>query len=119
MTSAHNDRHLVRMEVNASSEQLAARLSTANGELMSASSIRSRQLYLGLNARISLYRIPLTANYRRLHLLWLHENRAWDPHWQQIAFFDKFRFNFGTMMATYMLDAVPVNAAFQSAYWTS
>ncbi|PRD27075.1 UNVERIFIED_CONTAM: tc3a [Trichonephila clavipes] len=52
MTSAHDDRHLLRMGVNnrtASSGQLAARWSTATGVLMSALSIRQHLLHRGLH----------------------------------------------------------------------
>ncbi|GFU79033.1 transposable element Tcb2 transposase [Trichonephila clavipes] len=60
----------------ASSRQLAARWSTATGVLMSASSIRRRLLHRGLRARVPLYRIPFTANHRRLRLQWAHKHRA-------------------------------------------
>ncbi|GFV32039.1 transposable element Tcb2 transposase [Trichonephila clavipes] len=63
----------------ASSRQLATRWSTATGALMSASSIRRRLLHRRLRARVPLYRIPLTANHRRLHesrfSLWEHDGR--------------------------------------------
>ncbi|GFX43953.1 transposable element Tcb2 transposase [Trichonephila clavipes] len=62
-----------------SSMQLAAHWSTATGVLMSASSFRRCLRYRGLRARVPLYRIPLTANYRRLHEsrfnLWDHDGR--------------------------------------------
>ncbi|GFV01427.1 hypothetical protein TNCV_2960211 [Trichonephila clavipes] len=57
------------MEMNgytASSMQLAARWSTAAGVLMSASSICRHLLRHRLRARVPLFRIPLTANYRQL-----------------------------------------------------
>ncbi|GFV37280.1 transposable element Tcb2 transposase [Trichonephila clavipes] len=57
MTSARDDRHLLLTVVNgrtASSRQLSERLSTAEGILMSASSIGRRLLHHGLRAR-SLY----------------------------------------------------------------
>ncbi|GFX21117.1 transposable element Tcb2 transposase [Trichonephila clavipes] len=56
--------------------QLAARWSTATGVLMSASSIRRRLLHRGLRVRVPLYRMPFTANHRRLRLQWAHEHRA-------------------------------------------
>ncbi|GFW56909.1 transposable element Tcb1 transposase [Trichonephila clavipes] len=59
-------------ERKASSRQLAARWSTATDVLMSASSIRRRQMHCGLCAMMSLYRITLTANHRRLRLQWAH-----------------------------------------------
>ncbi|GFX21811.1 transposable element Tc1 transposase [Trichonephila clavipes] len=54
--------------------QLEARWSTATGVLLTGSSIRRRLLHRGLRARVSLYRIPLTANHRRLRLQWAHEH---------------------------------------------
>ncbi|GFV68314.1 transposable element Tcb1 transposase [Trichonephila clavipes] len=71
MTFTCDDRHLLRMTMNdraASSRQLAARWSTATGVLKSASSIRRRLLHRELRARMPLYRIPLTANHRRLRI---------------------------------------------------
>ncbi|GFU73850.1 transposable element Tcb2 transposase [Trichonephila clavipes] len=50
---------------------------TVTSVLMSASSIRRLLLHRGLRAREHLYRIPLTANHRRLRLQWAHEHRAW------------------------------------------
>ncbi|GFX43364.1 transposable element Tcb2 transposase [Trichonephila clavipes] len=80
VTSTRDDRHLLRKAANgrtAASWQLAARWSIATGVLMSASSFRRRLLHHGLRARVPLYRIPLTANSRRLHRQWAHEHRAW------------------------------------------
>ncbi|GFY05694.1 transposable element Tcb2 transposase [Trichonephila clavipes] len=78
--SACHDRHLLRMAMNdrtASSRQLEALWSTATSVLMSASSIRRRVLHRELCARLRLYRIPLTANHRRLRRQWAHKPRAW------------------------------------------
>ncbi|GFX27210.1 transposable element Tcb2 transposase [Trichonephila clavipes] len=89
VTSVCNDRHLLGIAVNdrtAFSRQLAARWSTTTGVLMSASSIRRRLLHRGLRARVPLYRIPLTANHRRLRLQWAHEHRAWQAVWHQVVF---------------------------------
>ncbi|GFV30928.1 transposable element Tc1 transposase [Trichonephila clavipes] len=47
----------------------------------------------GLRARISLYRIPLTQNHRRLRLQWANVHRSWRADWQQVVFSDKSRFN--------------------------
>ncbi|GFT04351.1 HTH_Tnp_Tc3_2 domain-containing protein [Trichonephila clavipes] len=77
----------------APSERLAARWSTATGVLMSVSSIYRRLLHHRLRARVSLYRIPLTANYRRLRLQWTLEHRTWQADWHQIIFSDESRFN--------------------------
>ncbi|GFW80419.1 transposable element Tcb1 transposase [Trichonephila clavipes] len=72
----------------ASSRQLATHWSSVTGVLMSASSIRRRLLHRGMGARVLLYRIPLTANHRRLRLQWAHEHRSW-----QAVFSDESRFN--------------------------
>ncbi|GFT08372.1 transposable element Tc1 transposase [Trichonephila clavipes] len=96
VTSGHDYRHLLRMAVNdrtASSRQLAARWSSATGVLMSTSSIRWRLLHRRLRARVSLYKISLTANHRRLRLQWAHEPRAWLADWYQAVFSDESRFN--------------------------
>ncbi|GFV23410.1 transposable element Tcb2 transposase [Trichonephila clavipes] len=77
----------------ASSRQLAARWSTATGVLMSASSIRRRLLHRGFRARVPLYRIPLTANHRRLRLQLVHEHRSWRADWHQVVFSDEPLFN--------------------------
>ncbi|GFT25192.1 transposable element Tc1 transposase [Trichonephila clavipes] len=77
----------------ASSRQLAAHWYTATGVLMSTSLIRRRLLHHGLRTRVSLYRIPLTANHRRLRLQWAHEHRAWQDDWHQVVFSNESRFN--------------------------
>ncbi|GFX19304.1 transposable element Tc1 transposase [Trichonephila clavipes] len=77
----------------ASSRQLEARWCTAIGVPMSASSFHRRLLHRGLRARVPLYRIPLTANLRRLRLQWAHEHRAWQADWHQVVFSDESRFN--------------------------
>ncbi|GFT98769.1 transposable element Tcb2 transposase [Trichonephila clavipes] len=83
---------------------------------MSTSSIHRHLLHRGLRAKVPLYRIPLTANHRRARLQLAHEPRAWQADWHQVVFSDELRFNFwGTMMAPFMLDAMPVNTAFQGA----
>ncbi|GFV51542.1 transposable element Tc1 transposase [Trichonephila clavipes] len=96
MTSARDDQHLLCRAVNdrtASSRYLAARWSTNIGVLMSTSSIRRCLLHRGLRARVPLYRMPLRANHRRLHLQWAHEHRAWQADWPQVVFSDESRFN--------------------------
>ncbi|GFW30713.1 transposable element Tc1 transposase [Trichonephila clavipes] len=77
----------------ASSRQLAARWFTATGVLMSDSSILRRLLQRGLRARVHLYRIPLTANHRRLSLQWVHKHRVWQADWHQVVFSDESRIN--------------------------
>ncbi|GFV83956.1 transposable element Tc1 transposase [Trichonephila clavipes] len=92
VASESDDRHLLHMGVNectASSMHLAARWSTVTGVLMSASSIRRCLLYRGLRARMPLYRIPLTANHRRLRLQWAQ----WQAEWHHVVFSDETRFN--------------------------
>ncbi|GFX73776.1 transposable element Tc1 transposase [Trichonephila clavipes] len=79
MTSARDDCHPVLMAVNdcsASSWKLTACWATATGILMSASSIRRCLLHCRLRARVRLYKIPLTENYRRLRLQWAQEHRV-------------------------------------------
>ncbi|GFT47250.1 transposable element Tcb2 transposase [Trichonephila clavipes] len=77
VTTAHDDRHMLRMAVNdrtASSRQLAARWSTAIGVLMSTSSIHRHLLQRVMRTSVPLYRIPLTANHRWLRRQWAHEH---------------------------------------------
>ncbi|GFX66402.1 transposable element Tcb2 transposase [Trichonephila clavipes] len=91
--SARDDQHLLRMAVNgrsAFSGQLAARWRTATGAV---SSIRRCLLHRRLHARVPLYRIPLTANHRRLRLSWTYEHRAWQADWHQVVFSDESLFN--------------------------
>nr|XP_042910796.1 uncharacterized protein LOC107441252 [Parasteatoda tepidariorum] len=80
----------------ASSRQLAAHWSTATGVQLSASSIRRRLLRRGLRARVPLYRIPLTADHRRLRRQWALEHRDWRADWHQVVFSDESRFNLWT-----------------------
>ncbi|GFV65799.1 transposable element Tcb2 transposase [Trichonephila clavipes] len=60
---------------------------------MSALSIRRRLLHRRLRIMVPLYRIPLTANHRRLRLQWAHEHRAWQADWHQVVFSDESRIN--------------------------
>ncbi|GFY17014.1 transposable element Tcb2 transposase [Trichonephila clavipes] len=60
---------------------------------MAVSSIRRRQLHRGLRATVSLYRILLSANHRRLRLQWAHEHRVRQTDWHQVVFSDESRFN--------------------------
>ncbi|PRD25469.1 UNVERIFIED_CONTAM: hypothetical protein NCL1_40840 [Trichonephila clavipes] len=69
VTSVRDDQHLR----TTSSRQLAARWSTTKSVPMSALSIRRLLKHHGMRARVPLYRIPLRANHRRLHLQWTHE----------------------------------------------
>ncbi|GFX77947.1 transposable element Tcb1 transposase [Trichonephila clavipes] len=76
-----------------SSRKLTVRWSTAIGVLMSALSIHRRLLHRGFYARVSIYRMLLTANHRLLRLQWVHEHRAWQADWHQVVFSDESRFN--------------------------
>ncbi|GFU86785.1 transposable element Tc1 transposase [Trichonephila clavipes] len=87
------DKHRTTPKTGSGLQKLAARWFTSVGVLMSSSSIRRRLLHRGLRARVPLYRIPLTANNRRLCLQWAHENRAWQADWHQVVFSDESRFN--------------------------
>ncbi|GFW45600.1 transposable element Tc1 transposase [Trichonephila clavipes] len=80
-------------DLAASSRQLAGLWYAAIGVLTSAPSIRGHLLHHGLRARVSLYRIPLTANHRRLRLQWVNEHRAYQSDWHQVVFRDESRFN--------------------------
>ncbi|GFY00585.1 transposable element Tcb1 transposase [Trichonephila clavipes] len=80
-------------ELTVSSRQLAAHWSPATSVLMTASSIRRSLLHRILRAKVLLYRIPITANHRRLCLQWAHEHRVWQADWHQVVFSDESRFN--------------------------
>ncbi|GFU49385.1 uncharacterized protein TNCV_2161851 [Trichonephila clavipes] len=66
--------------------------------------------------KVPLYRIPFMANHRRLCLQWAHEHRGWQTDWHQVVFSDESRFNWGTMMAAFVLDAMLVNLPFRVRY---
>ncbi|KAJ8897004.1 hypothetical protein PR048_002350 [Dryococelus australis] len=96
VTTARNDRHLVRMAVTdhtASSTVLARHWSTATGVGLSASTVRRHLLQTGLVARIPLRRLPLSRNHKRLRLQWARERRRWCAEWQSVVFTDESRFN--------------------------
>ncbi|GFU29509.1 transposable element Tcb2 transposase [Trichonephila clavipes] len=69
----------------ASSGQLKASWSTATGILIPASSVCRRLLHRGSRERMTLNRIFLTTNHRRLPLQWAHEHRAWQADWHQLS----------------------------------
>ena len=77
MTTARDDRHLVRMAVTdltASSTVLnRRRWSTETGLDLSSSTVRRRRLRAGLVARMPLRRLPFSRDYQRLRLQWAHE----------------------------------------------
>nr|XP_042907697.1 uncharacterized protein LOC122271223 [Parasteatoda tepidariorum] len=96
VTSAHDDRHLIRMALTdrtAPSRQLTAQWSIAPGVSLCASLIRRRLLQRRLRARTPLYRIPLTLNHRCLRLQWANQHSDWRAYWQHVVFSDKSRFN--------------------------
>ena len=69
VTTARDDRHLVRMTVmdrTVSSTVLSRRWSTATGLDLSASTVRRRLLRAGLVARMPLRRLPLSRDHQRL-----------------------------------------------------
>ncbi|KAJ8898147.1 hypothetical protein PR048_003507 [Dryococelus australis] len=91
-----DDRHLVRMAVmdcTASCTVLAVQWITATGAGLSASTVRRRPLRAGLVTRMSLRRLPLSRNYKRLSLQWARERRRWRVEWQDVVFSKVFRFN--------------------------
>ncbi|GFV14249.1 transposable element Tcb2 transposase [Trichonephila clavipes] len=98
----------------ASSRQLTAHWSTAAGVPMSASSIRRSLLHRELRPRVPLYRISLTANYRQNALM---STELGEQICTKFVFSDESNHASicGTMLTAFMLDAVPVNAAYQSA----
>ncbi|GFX47343.1 HTH_Tnp_Tc3_2 domain-containing protein [Trichonephila clavipes] len=117
-TSERNDRHLLRLVGNdctASFRQLAARWSTATGVLMSASSIRRRLLHRGLRSRMPLYRIPARQTIDGCICNGLMSTEPGKLIGTKLSFQMNHASICGTMMAAFMLEAIPVNAAFQSA----
>ncbi|PSN31409.1 hypothetical protein C0J52_25475 [Blattella germanica] len=94
VTTARDDRHLVRMAVTDrtdSSTVLSRRWNTATGLGMSASTVRL--LRAGLVARMPLRRFPLSRDHQRLKLQWVRERRHWRAEWQNVVFSDESRFN--------------------------
>ncbi|GFY19745.1 HTH_Tnp_Tc3_2 domain-containing protein [Trichonephila clavipes] len=113
VTSAHDDQHLLRMAMSdhtASSRQLAARWSTATGVLMSASSIRCL-LHRGLRERVPLYRQTIDGCVCN-GLVSREPGKLIGP---KLSFQMNYSSICGTIMAVFVLDAMPVNAAFKSA----
>ncbi|GFV57230.1 transposable element Tcb1 transposase [Trichonephila clavipes] len=117
VTSACDDRHLLRMAVNdrtASSRQLAARSSTATGVLMSASSIHRHPLHHGLRQGC-LY----TGSLSQQTIDSCVCNGLMSTETGKLIV-TKFSFQMNhtsicrTMIAAFVLNAMPVYAAFQS-----
>ena len=78
-------------------------------QVMKASSIRGRLLHHGLRIRMPLYKISLSANHRCLRLQGALIGT-------KLSFQMKHASIFGIMMAAFVLDVMPIKAAFQSAY---
>ncbi|GFU75057.1 HTH_Tnp_Tc3_2 domain-containing protein [Trichonephila clavipes] len=99
-----------------SSRQLAARWSTATRVLISAMPTRRRLPRRGLRARVPLCRIPPPRQTIDSYVC--NRLMSTEPG-KLIGTKLSFQMNHvsicGTMMATFVLDAMPVNAAFQSA----
>ncbi|GFX68448.1 HTH_Tnp_Tc3_2 domain-containing protein [Trichonephila clavipes] len=99
----------------ASSRQLVARWSTPTGVLISASSIRRRLLHRGLRARVLLYRIlslQTIDGYVCNGLMRTEPCKLIDT---KLSFQMNHASIWGRMIAAFMLEAMPANAAFQSA----
>ena len=89
VTTARDDRHLVRMAVTyrtASSTVLSRRWSTATGLDLSALTVRRRPLKTGLVASMLLRRFPLSRDHQRLRLQWARERRHWCAEWRNVVF---------------------------------
>ncbi|GFT73919.1 HTH_Tnp_Tc3_2 domain-containing protein [Trichonephila clavipes] len=99
----------------ASSRQLAARWSTATGVLMLVSSIRRRLLHHGLLAMVSLYRIPSRQKNKGYICNGLMSTETDKLFSTKLPFQMNHASICGTMIAAFVFDAMPVNAAFQSA----
>ena len=96
VTTAQDDRHLVRMAVTdrtASTTVLSRRWSTATGLDLSASTVHRRLSRAGLVAHMPLRRLPFSRDHQRLRLQWARERRHWRAEWRNVVFSDKSRFN--------------------------
>ncbi|GFY18294.1 uncharacterized protein TNCV_2047001 [Trichonephila clavipes] len=118
MTSARDDRHLLHMAVNdhtASSRQLAARWSTIIGALM-----RIRQ-FIDVYCTVDCMQECLYAGSPSRQIIdscvcnGLMSTKPGKLISTKLFFQMNHASNFGNMMAVFVLDAMPVNAAFQSA----
>ena len=96
VTTARDDRHLVRMAVTdriAPSTVLSRCWSIATGLDLSAATVRRRLLRAGLVVRMPLRRSPLSRDHQRLRLQWARERRNWHAEWRNVVFSDESRFN--------------------------
>ena len=103
-------------DFNAFSKQLAVRWSTATDVLMSASSIRRHLLYHGVRGRVPLYMIPLRQTIDDCVCNGLMNTETGKLVDTKLSFQMNQTSIGGAMMSTFMLDAIPVNADFQSAF---
>ena len=113
MTSEHDDRHLLRLDVNsrtASFRQLAARWSTNTGVLMSASSIRRLLLHHGLSARVTLS--PSRQTIDGCDCSGLMSTEPLKLISAKFSFQMNHASNCETMMVAFVLDAMEVNSAY-------
>ncbi|GFX66332.1 hypothetical protein TNCV_343061 [Trichonephila clavipes] len=65
--------------------------------------------------RMLLYRIPLTANHRSLRLQWIMSTEPGKLIGTKLSFQMNHASIYGTMMVAFVLDAIPMNSAIQSA----
>ncbi|GFV11892.1 HTH_Tnp_Tc3_2 domain-containing protein [Trichonephila clavipes] len=117
VTSARNDRHLLHTVVNDridSSWQLVASWSNATGVLMSASSIHRRLRHRRLRARLPLYRTPSRQTIDCCVCNGLMSTELGKLIGTKMSLQINHASVCGTMIAAFVLDAMPVKAAFQS-----
>ena len=96
VTTARDDRHLVRMDVTDRrfpSTVFSRYWSTATGLDLSVSTACRRLLRAGLVARVPLRRLPLSSDHQRLRLQLARESRHWRAEWQNVVFSDESRFS--------------------------
>ncbi|GFV96075.1 transposable element Tcb1 transposase [Trichonephila clavipes] len=98
----------------ASSRQLAARWSAATGVLMSDSSIRRHLLQRGLRARVPLYKIPSWQTIDGCVCNGLMSTEPGNLIVTKLSFQMNHASLCGTVMDAFVLNAIPVNVAFQS-----
>ena len=121
VTSACNNRHLLRMAVNnrtSSFRQLVTRFSVATGILISSSLICKRLLHRGERSRVLLCMI--LPSHQIINGCVCNGLISTEPG-KLICI--KFSFQIdhtsvcAALIGAFMLNAMPVNAAFQSAFW--
>ena len=96
MTTARDDRHLVRMamtDCTASSTVLNRCWSTVMGLDLSASTVCRRLLMVGLAARMPLRQFSLSTDHQCLRLQRARERHHWHAEWQNVVFSDESCFN--------------------------